>query len=168
MHRMVFRQISPHLVWTLCGLCLLHPVFGQSAEEEFVRFPESTFTAKRPGQIPGASARSIEQEITLSAFTIGATEVTQQSFERVMGYNSSVKKGPRLPVTNISWLEAMKYCNRRSKLERLEPCYDLATRQPGFPFWPSRHGQGTPIRGSDARPWFSSHGRCPVRSRFGR
>ena len=39
---------------------------------------------------------------------------------------------------------------------------------PGFPFWPSRHGQGTPIRGSDARPWFSSHGRCPVRPRFGR
>ena len=82
-------QIRPHLASTLCGLCLLHPVFGQSAEEEFVRFPESTFTAKRPGQIPGASARSIEQEITLSAFTIGATEVTQQSFERVMGYNSS-------------------------------------------------------------------------------
>ena len=42
------------------------------------------------------------------------------------------------------------------------------SNKPGFPFWPSRHGQGTPIRGSDARPWFSSHGRCPVRPRFGR
>jgi len=132
MNRLVFRKTLPHLVWTLCGLCLLHPVFGQSAEEEFVRFSESSFTTERPGQIPGASTRSIQQEITLSGFMIGATEVTQESFERVMGYNPSVKKGPLLPVTNIAWLEAIEYCNRRSELEQLEPCYSLATRQCDF------------------------------------
>ncbi len=129
---MVFWRTAPHLVWTVCGLCLLHPVYGQSAEEEFVRFSESTCTAKRPGQIPGASTRSIEQEITLGAFMIGATEVTQQSFEGVMDYNPSVKKDPKLPVTNVSWLEAIEYCNRRSERDQLEPCYRLATYQCDF------------------------------------
>ena len=37
-----------------------------------------------------------------------------------------------------------------------------------FPFWPSRDGQDTPIRGSGARSSSSSHDRCSVRSRLGR
>ena len=40
--------------------------------------------------------------------------------------------------------------------------------EPRFPFWPSRHGQRTPIHGLDARSSFSSHDRCSVRSHFGR
>ena len=52
--------------------------------------------------------------------------------------------------------------------DRVDVSVALPGHQPGFPFWPSRHGQGTPIRSSDARPWFSSHGRYPVRPRFGR
>ena len=129
---MAFRQISRRLVWALCAACLSHPAYGQRAEGEFVHFSESTFTMKRAGQVPGASARSIEQKITLGGFMIGRTEVTQQSFERVMGHNPSAEKGLDFPVTNISWLDAIEYCNRRSKKEQLEPCYNIETRQCDF------------------------------------
>jgi len=37
-----------------------------------------------------------------------------------------------------------------------------------FHFGHPSHGQGTPIRGSDARSSFSCHDRCSVRSGFGR
>ena len=47
--------------------------------------------------------------------------------------------------------------------EPAEPSFDLE-----FPFWPSRDGQDTPIRGSGARSSSSSHDRCSVRSRLGR
>ena len=132
MNRMVLHRISIPLVWTLFGLFVLHPLYGQSAEGEFIQFPASTSTAKRAGQIPGATGRSFEQQITLGAFMIGATEVTQQSFESVMGYNPSVRKGPKLPVTNVSWLEAIEYCNRRSEHEQLEAAYHLGTRRCDF------------------------------------
>ncbi len=126
---MIFRRLSSHLIGALCGFCLVHSALGQPADREFISFPASVSTMERPGQVPGSSAGSIEQEITLAGFMIGATEVTQQSFEQVMGYNPSVSKDPRLPATNVSWMDAIEYCNRRSEADDLEPCYNLTTRQ---------------------------------------
>ena len=42
-------------------------------------------------------------QVTLSSFYIGATEVTQELWEAVMGSNPSYFKGPLLPIENISW-----------------------------------------------------------------
>ena len=52
-------------------------------------------------------------------------EVTQGEFEAVMGYNPSFHRAADLPVESVSWWEAVRYCNRRSERENLEPCYDL-------------------------------------------
>jgi hypothetical protein len=48
-------------------------------------------------------------------------EVTQQLFEYVMGYNPSLYyRGNNLPVDNVSWEEAMLFCNIvGSKIERM-------------------------------------------------
>jgi hypothetical protein len=43
-------------------------------------------------------------------FWIGQTEVTQQAYERVMGANPSLYKGAHLPVDQIGWDDARKYC----------------------------------------------------------
>jgi len=47
-----------------------------------------------------------------SGFWIGRTEVTQESFENVMGFNPSAAQSanPFIPVNRVSWLEAMEYC----------------------------------------------------------
>ena len=51
-------------------------------------------------------------------FYIGQTEVTQAQWEAVMRSNPSKYKGDNLPVENVSWNEAMEFCeqlNTRNK-----------------------------------------------------
>ncbi len=43
-----------------------------------------------------------------------------------MGINPSGTKGDNLPVTNITWYDAVQYCNRLSVAEGLTPCYSVS------------------------------------------
>ena len=72
--------------------------------------------------------------ISLSAYFIGETEVTQELWQAVMGNNPSWYKGSsnppdggeeqgKRPVENIDWYHAISFCNDLSKACGLEPCY---------------------------------------------
>jgi formylglycine-generating enzyme required for sulfatase activity len=43
-------------------------------------------------------------------FWIGRTEVTQEAYQRVMGANPSRYRGATLPVDQVSWYGARRYC----------------------------------------------------------
>lgn len=43
-------------------------------------------------------------------YWITTTEVTQAAYQRAIGKNPSKRKGPRLPVESLGWLEATTYC----------------------------------------------------------
>jgi formylglycine-generating enzyme required for sulfatase activity len=43
-------------------------------------------------------------------FWMGQTEVTQEAYQRVIGMNPSLYKGAHLPVDQIGWDDARKYC----------------------------------------------------------
>jgi len=58
-------------------------------------------------------------------FLLGETEITQELYQAVMGYNLSGFKNPQNPVENVSWYDAILFCNELSKLQGLECCYDL-------------------------------------------
>lgn len=66
-------------------------------------------------------------EISISRFSIAGTEISQAEFSKIMGFNPSFHKGDNLPVENVSWWEAIKFCNGLSEAEGLEPCYDIQT-----------------------------------------
>ncbi len=51
------------------------------------------------------------------------TEVTQALYEAVMGNNPSYFKGDDLPVENISWYDAIYFCNKLSEIMGLLPVY---------------------------------------------
>jgi sulfatase modifying factor 1 len=70
--------------------------------------------------------------VKLSPFYIDTHEVTQRSFESLMGRNPAKSVGPDKPVERVSWLAAIQYCNMRSAKEGLKPCYDLKTQQCDF------------------------------------
>lgn len=62
--------------------------------------------------------------VTLSPFLIQATPVTQKQYSAVMKTNPSEFKGDDNPVENVSWYDAVTYCNRLSEKEGLTPVYD--------------------------------------------
>ena len=65
--------------------------------------------------------------VTVDSFRMATTEITQGEFETIMGRNPSTYQGASRPVENVSWWEAIEYCNRLSEREGLEPCYNLET-----------------------------------------
>jgi len=71
--------------------------------------------------------------VTVDAFKISKTEVTQEQFKSVAGYNPSRFWGfYNLPVENMSWQEAAVFCNKLSGITGLEPCYDLESWECDF------------------------------------
>lgn len=71
--------------------------------------------------------------VTLNAFQIGATEITQGQYKAVTGVNPSTFTGDdNLPVTNVSADEALIFCNKLSEAAGMEPCYDPKTGKCNF------------------------------------
>ena len=64
-------------------------------------------------------------EVVISAFQMDPHPVTQEQFQKVMGSNPSRWKGEKNPVEQVRWSDAVRFCNKRSELEQLQPCYDL-------------------------------------------
>lgn len=64
---------------------------------------------------------SVEDKFMMSQY-----QVTQKEYFDVIGLRPSEVEGDDLPVTNVSWLDAIEYCNQRSKQEGLETVYEMA------------------------------------------
>jgi formylglycine-generating enzyme required for sulfatase activity len=62
-------------------------------------------------------------EVTVDSFYISKYEITQKEWFAIMNSNSSEIQGDNFPVNNISWYEAVVYCNKRSLAEGLTPVY---------------------------------------------
>lgn len=73
--------------------------------------------ANQPDELP-------VHQVTVHAFLMSRHEVTQELFLQVMGSNPSYSSGRLdLPVENVTWYEAVEFCNALSALEGLTPCY---------------------------------------------
>ena len=56
---------------------------------------------------------------------MGEGPVSQELFGEVMGYNPSSLRDPTAPVDQVSWFEALQFCNLLSVHEQLEPVYSI-------------------------------------------
>jgi formylglycine-generating enzyme required for sulfatase activity len=63
--------------------------------------------------------------VTVSAFLLGETVVTQDQYQAVTGSNPSRFKGPLNPVERVSWYDAVAFCNALSLKEGLAPAYTI-------------------------------------------
>ena len=66
-----------------------------------------------------------QHEVTVSGFYMSPYEVTQAEYEHLMGVNPSHFKGENLPVENVSWLDAVRFCNAKSAEAGLTPAYTI-------------------------------------------
>jgi hypothetical protein len=63
------------------------------------------------------------------AFLLGETEITQEIYQAVMGTNPSCfGNNPKHPVENVSWGDAVMFCNRLSDMFKLERYYNKITK----------------------------------------
>ena len=56
-------------------------------------------------------------------YSVMKTEVTQKLYESIMGKKTSEFKGENNPVENVSWYDAIQFCNALSKELGYEPVY---------------------------------------------
>lgn len=98
---------------------------------EFVRIPAGTFVMGSPVDEPHSREDEVQHEVTLtSPFLLAATEVTQALWEAVIGRNPAYFAGcPDCPVEQVTWYDALVFCNRLSALQGFAPAYLLAGRQ---------------------------------------
>jgi formylglycine-generating enzyme required for sulfatase activity len=94
-----------------------------------VRINGGTFTMGSPAKEPGRNGDEVQHQVTVSGFYMGKYPVTQKEYQEVMGTNPSNFKGDNLPVENVSWYDAVEYCNKRSQKEGLSPAYTINKNQ---------------------------------------
>jgi formylglycine-generating enzyme required for sulfatase activity len=84
-----------------------------------VRIPPGTFLMGSPADEPGRGADETPHHVTITrAFWLGATEVTQAQWNRVMGTNPSRFGGCALcPVENVTWLDVRDFIEKLNAAE---------------------------------------------------
>ena len=102
------------------------PESPAATNDRLVRISGGTFQMGSPDSEPERSSDEIQHSVTVSSFYMAKTEVSQAEYQSVMGNNPSETKGDNLPVTNITWYDAIQYCNRLSESEGLTPCYTVS------------------------------------------
>ena len=75
-----------------------------------VPVPGGTFTMGISIQGDASTDNKIQHQVTLSDFAIGQTEVTQELWYAVMGYNPSINKAnPQYPVEYVTWNDCQNF-----------------------------------------------------------
>jgi len=93
--------------------------------ENFITIPGGTFQMGSPETEAWRGKDESLHTVTVSEFYLSPYEVTQNEYQELMGENPSSFTGEDLPVENISWLEAVTYCNALSEKEGRTPAYAI-------------------------------------------
>ncbi len=82
-----------------------------------VRVEGGTFTMGATDEQESDAERDEKpaHQVTLSTYSIGETEVTQELWEAVMGSNPSNFKGAKRPVECVSWKDCQKFIKKLNK-----------------------------------------------------
>lgn len=112
-------------------LFCLSPIFSQdknetsviqNIESKMVRVSGGTFTM-------GAENFEINElplhNVSLDSFYISSTEISQKEYSFIMEENYSKFSGDDLPVEEVSWYDAIIFCNKLSLKNHLEPAYSI-------------------------------------------
>ena len=98
---------------------------GTDAPDGFVRISGGTFQMGSPETEDWRSEDETAHPVTVSDFYMGVYEVTQKEYQEIIKNNPSSFTGDDLPVENLTWYEAVAYCNARSEKEGLTKAYTI-------------------------------------------
>ncbi|MEA1973585.1 MAG: SUMF1/EgtB/PvdO family nonheme iron enzyme, partial [Candidatus Cloacimonadota bacterium] len=64
-------------------------------------------------------------KVKVNDFVMSKFEVTQKEWFSIMKTNPSITKNDMFPVTAVSWVKAVEFCNEKSIAENFDPCYNI-------------------------------------------
>ncbi len=110
------------------------------SKDTMIKLPAGHFMM---GSANGLAETRPKHKVTIDALFMDKYETTQAEYAALMKDNPAESRrkkpraeppylenapaGPNYPVIRVSWTDAAKYCNARSRSEGLEPCYDEST-----------------------------------------
>jgi len=108
--------------------------------DNMVTIPAGTFMMGSPASEPNRYSNETQHSVTLSSFKMSKYQVTQEQWEAVMGigtnpsfYHGGAGQEPavgenqgRRPVEQVSWYDALVFCNKLSIKEGLTPAYSIS------------------------------------------
>jgi formylglycine-generating enzyme required for sulfatase activity len=105
------------------------PTITTKSGVEMILIPAGSYEM---GNRTGKEDEAHVHTVTLESFLMDKLEVTQAEFDRLHIPNPSHFKAPTLPVEQVTWAQAAFYCNKRSRDEDLQPCYNEANGECDF------------------------------------
>lgn len=95
-----------------------------SKDKSLYREVINSMTLILSGKVLLGDKRIIQQYVNIKySYFISKYLITQDFFERIMGHNPSKFKGRRKPIENVSWYDAVEFCNKLSKRCGLQAVY---------------------------------------------
>ena len=104
------------------------PAPKPKADPNWATIPAGCFQMGAPYGEPERDDDEVQHEVCISRpFLMHKTEVTQGQWQGLMGTNPSGFPycGSDCPVENVTWFEALSYCNELSRQAGLDTCYSL-------------------------------------------
>jgi formylglycine-generating enzyme required for sulfatase activity len=89
---------------------------GEGVTLDMVLIPGGSFMMGSLDSEAGRdSAEGPQHQVTLAGFWMGKYPVTQAQYQAIMGNNPAKFKGDNRPVEQVSWNDAIEFCDRLSK-----------------------------------------------------
>lgn len=130
----IITLIISIIVLVIIGILLYFLVFKgkddtvtiiDKTDDELLLIKGGTFEMGSPDDEMQREDDELQHSVTIDDFYISSYEVTQKEYEELMGDNPSNFEGDNLPVENVSWYEAIEFCNLLSEKEGLTPVYTI-------------------------------------------
>jgi eukaryotic-like serine/threonine-protein kinase len=113
-----------------------------------VEIPPGRFLMGSPRNEDRREEDEVQHEVRISSgFHMGATEVTQAQWEKVMGTNPAAYQADTSPMNLVNWNDAQEFCRRLTKLDGRS--YRLPTEAEWE--YACRAGASTPAAASGGR-----------------
>jgi len=77
----------------------------------------------------GMNQSTTEELVKITSFYISKYPVTNQLYNHIMGIDDLQDQKAKQPKVNISWIDAIMFCNAMSLHFELEPCYTIDENQ---------------------------------------
>ncbi|ALB39518.1 serine/threonine protein kinase [Anabaena sp. WA102] len=86
---------------------------GKGIKLEMIAIPGGTFLMGSPdNEAERDSDESPQHQVTVPSFFMGKYKLTQAQYQAIIGNNPSYFKGNNRPVANVSWDEAVTFCQK--------------------------------------------------------